>query len=63
MKGVIIMFKVRRAEETVNKTLRFPKPLLDKMSAIAQTEDVSLNSFVIQCCEYAIDNMQKPEDS
>jgi len=57
------MFKVRRAEETVNKTLRFPKPLLDKMSAIAQTEDVSLNSFVIQCCEYAIDNMQKPEDS
>lgn len=52
------MFKVRRAEDTVNKTFRVPVSLLDKMSEIAQRENVSLNSFVIQCCEYAIDNMQ-----
>ncbi|MBQ2897041.1 MAG: toxin-antitoxin system HicB family antitoxin [Clostridia bacterium] len=56
------MFKVRRTQETVNKTLRFPKNLIEKMSIIAQNENVSLNSFVIQCCEYAIDNMQQNKD-
>ena len=53
------MFKVRHTEETANRTFRFPKPLLDKMSVIAQKENVSLNSFVVQCCEYAIDNFQE----
>ncbi len=53
------MFKVRHTEETVNKTLRFPKSLYDQISSIAQSENVSLNSFVVQCCEYAIDNMQQ----
>ncbi len=53
------MFKIKHTEETVNRTFRFPKSLLDKMSEIAQNENVSLNSFVIQCCEYAIDNLQE----
>lgn len=55
------MFKVRHTEETANRTFRFPKSLLDKMSVVAQNEKVSLNSFVIQCCEYAIDNFQSSE--
>ena len=42
------MFRVHHSEETVNKTFRFPKSLIDKMSSIAQNENVSLNSFVIQ---------------
>lgn len=56
-----IMFKVSRNEDTVNRTLRFPKSLLDKMTEIAQNENVSLNNFVIQCCNYAIDNMEEPK--
>lgn len=50
------MFKLKHTEETVNRTLRFPKSLFDKMNIIAQNENVSLNSFVVQCCEYAIKN-------
>ena len=53
------MFKVRHTEETANRTFRFPKSLLDKMSVVAQQENVSLNSFVIQCCEYALENFQQ----
>ena len=53
------MFKVRRTEETSNRTFRFPKSLLDKMSVVAQKENVSLNSFVVQCCEYAMENFQQ----
>lgn len=53
------MFKVKHTGETANRTFRFPKELLEKMSEISQRENVSLNSFVVQCCEYAIDNMQE----
>ena len=56
------MFKVKKGEETVNKTFRIPKPLFDKISAIAQEEKVSVNNFVIQCCEYAMDHMQPSAD-
>ena len=53
------MFKVRHTEETANRTFRFPKSLLDKMSVVAQNEKVYLNSFVIQCCEYAMENFEQ----
>ena len=57
--GSDYMFKVRHAEEMVNKTFRFPKSLIDKMSEISQNENISLNSFVIQCCEYSIASMNE----
>lgn len=57
------MFKIKRVEDSVNRTIRFPKSLLEAMSEIAQHESVSLNSFVIQCCEYAIEHLQKTDDS
>ena len=56
------MFKIRQTEETVNRTFRIPKSLLDKMAEISQNEGVSLNSFVVQCCEYAIGDMKKTTD-
>ncbi len=56
------MFRVRRAEESESKTFRFPKSLLEKMAEISQNEGVSLNSFVVQCCEYAIAHFEKPDE-
>ena len=55
------MFKVRKVEESSNRTIRFPKSLLDEMSKVAQQEKVSLNSFVVQCCEYAMNDLQKSD--
>lgn len=57
------MFKVKKIEETVNRTFRFPKSLIDKMSVVSQREDVSLNSLVIQCCEYALEQMEPTSDN
>lgn len=56
------MFKVRKTEETVNRCFRLPQSLFDKMTAIAQNENISLNSFVIQCCEYAIEHFEKTDN-
>lgn len=56
------MFKVRHTEETTNRTFRLPKSLVDRMSVLAQQESVSLNNFVIQCCEYALEHLESPQN-
>ncbi|MBX9230234.1 YlcI/YnfO family protein [Coprococcus catus] len=45
-------------KETENKTIRFPVHLIDKIEAAIQNQDVTFSSFVIQACEYALDNME-----
>lgn len=55
------MFKVRHTEETTNRTFRLPKSLVDRMSVLAQQESISLNNFVIQCCEYALEHLDSAE--
>lgn len=51
------MFQVKK-KEFVNKTFRIERELLDKLCEIAQQEDISVNELVIQCCEYALDDMK-----
>ena len=50
------MFKVKKNEH-VNKTFRFPVELVKKLEVLAQEKDVSLNNLVVQCCEYALENL------
>lgn len=52
------MFKVEK-EEMVNKTFRLPLSLVEKLYTVAQNKGVSLNSLVRQCCEYALNNLDK----
>ena len=44
--------------EMVNKTFRMPVELVEKLTKVAQNKKVSLNSLIIQCCEYALDNLK-----
>ena len=50
-------------KETENKTIRFPVLLIDKIEAAIQNQDVTFSSFVIQACEYALDNMEQDTNS
>lgn len=52
------MFKVKKIEH-INKTFRFPVELVRKLELIAQSKGVSLNNLVIQCCEYALSNINQ----
>lgn len=54
------MFEIKKLEY-VNKTFRLQKVLVERLSKYATEADVSLNSLVAQCCEYALSNM-KDED-
>lgn len=52
------MFRVDRTEY-VNKTFRLPTDLVERLEKVAQTERVSMNQLVIQCCRYALDHMEE----
>lgn len=51
-------FKIKpNRKETENKTVRFPIPLIEKIEKVITNNDVTFSSFVIQACEYALENM------
>lgn len=51
-------FKVRSEKnDSVNKTIRFPQGLNERISQIAQQNDTTFTSVVLQACEYALSNM------
>ena len=50
------MFDVKKTE-MVNKTFRFPAELIKRLGIVAQQKEVSINNLVVQCCEYALDNL------
>lgn len=52
------MFKVEKPE-MINKTFRLPLALVQRLQKVAQDKGVSLNNLVMQCCEYALNHLDK----
>ncbi len=52
------MFAVKKIE-MVNKTFRLPTELVKRLATVAQEQGVSMNNLVGQCCEYALNHMEK----
>ena len=46
-------------KETENKTIRFPLPLIERIEENLINTNVTFSRFVIQACEYALENMEK----
>lgn len=46
-------------KETENKTIRFPLELIRDIENQIIGKDISFSRFVIQACEYALDNIKK----
>ena len=44
-------------KESENKTIRFPVPLIERINQALIGTDATFSSFVIQACEFALDNM------
>ena len=51
------MFQIQKPEYT-NKTFRMPSDLVAQLEQLAQSNDISLNQLVIQCCRYALDHLE-----
>jgi predicted HicB family RNase H-like nuclease len=50
------LFEVKKPE-MANKTFRLPVELIKRLEVVAQEKGVSMNNLVLQCCEYALDNL------
>ena len=55
------VFQIKRKEYT-NKTFRLPADLVDRLERIAQNNGISLNNLVVQCCEYALNDISVPDE-
>lgn len=51
-------------KQTENKTIRFPVPLIEEIENVIKNQNVTFSRFVIQACEFALENMEdKKEDT
>lgn len=58
MKGGIGVFRLKKDfSEYENKSLRLPKELIVQVQNLANSNNLSFNKVVIQCIEYALQNM------
>lgn len=56
------MFKLQKGySEYITKTFRLPKEFVEQLEAIAYKNNLSLNQLVIQCLNYALENMEEEE--
>ena len=55
------MFRIQKGYDSESKTFRIPKQLLERMEVLATQNNLSLNRLVIQCLEYAMDNLEGEE--
>lgn len=52
------MFEIKKNTAS-SKTIRMPDELIDKLERLAAKNDISFNQLVVQCCEYALENLKK----
>ena len=53
------MFKIQKGYNTESKTFRLPIELIEKLEVLAALNKLSLNQLVIQCLNYAMNNIEE----
>ena len=51
-------FNPKKKKETLNKTIRFPKDLADRIDRIAALKDSYFSTFVVDICEQAVNELE-----
>ena len=61
---VMVMFKIDNELKNANtpRTVRFTETLFERLNQTAMENNVSFNLLVLQCCKYALDNIESGED-
>lgn len=54
------VFKIDNELKSANvaRTVRFTEPLFEKLNKTASENNISFNLLVLQCCKYALENME-----
>ena len=57
------MLEIEKSYPSVNKTFRIPINIVEQLEHIAGACNTSVNKVVIQCLEYALENIQSDAES
>lgn len=41
------------------RTIRFTEDMFEKLNNLANENQISFNLLILQCCQYALDNMEE----
>ena len=52
------MLEIETSYPSVNKTFRIPINIVEELERIAGEHNTSVNKVVVQCLEYALENIQ-----
>lgn len=57
------MFRIQKGAGNANvpRTIRFTPALYEQLNQIAAQNDISFNLLVLQCCTYALANLETEE--
>ena len=55
------MWKIQKGYDSVSKSFRLPVELVDKLDKLAYENNLSLNQLVIQCLNFALENLDNEE--
>lgn len=54
-------FKLKPGYEFITKTFRIPVAIAERLEQLAFNNNLSLNAVVIQCLEYALNDMEEED--
>lgn len=57
------MWKIQKGYDSVTKTFRLPEELVGKLDKLAYKNNLSLNQLVIQCLNYALENLECEDET
>lgn len=58
---VLEMFKIQKGYDSESKTFRLPVDMVKELEEIAAKNKISLNQLVIQCLNYALENLDESD--
>lgn len=53
------MWKIKKGYDSVSKTFRLPVEMVEELDKLAFDNNLSLNQLVIQCLNYALENLEE----
>ena len=61
MIGGDTMFKIdtKFKNANVSRTIRFTEDMYEELATLAQQNGISFNNLMLQCCRYALDDMEE----
>ncbi len=57
------MWKIQKGYDSVSKSFRLPVELVEELDKLAYENNLSLNQLVIQCLNFALENLDKGENN